>query len=73
MTEAERVRAWRDRKRGRPARPYHKRRQVKGARQFGGPAANFKRAAAIKQAWSDPLRMALMRKMKEELHASKAR
>ena len=69
MTEAERVRAWRDKKRGGPPRAYHKRRESKGARQFGGPAANLKRAAAIRQAWSDPLRMALMRKMKEEHHA----
>ena len=73
MTEAERVKAWRDAKRGRPARSYHKRREPKGAKQYGGPAANLKRAAAIRQAWSDPLRMALMRKMKEELHASKTR
>ena len=42
MTDADRVRAWRDKKRGRPARAYHRAREPKGARQFGGPAANLK-------------------------------
>ena len=65
MTEAERVRAWRDRKRGGPPRSYHKRR-VKGARQFGGPAANSKRAAAIRQAWDCPMLRAVMRRIKME-------
>lgn len=63
MTEAERVRAWRDKKRGGPPRAYHKRRESKGARQFGGPAANLKRAAAIRQAWDCPLRRATMRRI----------
>jgi hypothetical protein len=61
MTEAERVRAWRDKKRGGPPRAYHKRRESKGARQFGGPAANLKRAAAIRQAWDCPVLRAVMR------------
>ena len=62
MTEAERVRAWRDKKRGGPPRTYHKRKASKGARQFGGPAANLKRAAAIRQAYEDPLLRAVMRR-----------
>ncbi len=60
MTEADRVRAWRDKKRGGPPRPYHKRREPKGQRQYGGPAANSKRAAAIRQAYEDPLLRAWM-------------
>jgi hypothetical protein len=62
MTEAERVRLWRDKRRGGPPRPYHKQQRTKGAHQFGGPAANFKRAAAIRQAYEDPLLRAVMRR-----------
>ena len=58
--EAERVKAWRDAKRGGPPRVYHKAREPKGARQFGGPAANLKRAVAIRQAYEDPLLRAWM-------------
>ena len=66
--EAERVKAWRDAKRGGPPRPYHKRREPKGQRQYGGPAANSKRAAAIRQAWDCPmLRAAMRRKTLERL------
>src|SRR5579864_987830 len=63
MTEADRVRAWRDKKRGRQPRPYHRKR-TKGERQFGGPAANLKRAAAIRAAWDDPLLRAMMREIR---------
>ena len=68
MTEAERVKAWRDKKRGGPPRAYHKRREPKGARQFGGPAANLKRAAAIRRSWDDPLLRALMSRIKTDAH-----
>jgi hypothetical protein len=64
VTEADRVRAWRDKKRGGPPRRYHKRREPKGAKQYGGPAANLKRAAAIRQAWDDPLLRAIMSRIK---------
>jgi hypothetical protein len=63
-TEADRVRAWRNKKRGRLPRPYHKKRPPKGHNQFGGAAANLKRAAAIRSAWDDPLRCALMSTLK---------
>ena len=66
MTEAERVRLWRDKRRGGPPRTYHKRKASKGVRQFGGPAANIKRAAAIRQAWDDPLLRAVMSRIKLE-------
>ena len=66
MTEAERVKAWRDKKRGGPPRAYHRAREPKGARQFGGLAANLKRAAAIRQAWDDPLLRAVMSRIKTE-------
>jgi hypothetical protein len=64
--QAERVRAWRDKKRGGPPRAYHKRQTAKGARQFGGPVANLKRAAAIRQTWDCPMRRAIMRRIKLE-------
>jgi hypothetical protein len=66
LSEAERVRAWRDLRRGRPPRPYHRKKPPKGLKQFGGPAANLKRAAAIKAAWDDPLLRAVMRRIKLE-------
>ena len=65
MTEADRVRAWRQEAQ-RPPRRYHKRREPKGAKQYGGPAANLKRAAAIRQAWDDPLLRAVMSRTKLE-------
>ena len=64
MTGAERVRAWRNAKRGGPPRPYHKRREPKGQRQYGGPSANLARAAGSRKAWDDPLLRALMRRIK---------
>ena len=66
MTEAERAKNWRDKKRGGPPRSYHKRREPKGAKQYGGPAANLKRAAAIRQAWDDPLLRAVMSRIKTD-------
>lgn len=58
-----RWRIYRDKKRGGPPRAYHKR-APKGEKQFGGSAANVKRAAGIRAAWDDPLRRALMRAKK---------
>jgi phage tail tape-measure protein len=66
VTGAERAKRWRDKKRGKPPRPYHKKRELKGVRQYGGPSANAARAAAIKAAWDDPLRRALMSRIKLE-------
>jgi hypothetical protein len=57
MTEAERVKAWRDRKRGGPPRPY-----VTHAKKRH--PSLVKRARAIQAAWDDPLRRALMSKLK---------
>ena len=57
MTEAERVKAWRDRKRGGPPRPYvitTKKRHP----------SLLKRARAIQMAWDDPLRRAVMSRIK---------
>jgi hypothetical protein len=61
MTEAERVKAWRDRKRGGPPRPYVKRRLVPAKKRRPNL---LKRARAIQAAWDDPLRRALMSKLK---------
>ena len=66
QTEAQRVKAYRDRKRGRPPRAYHKSRTPKGAKQYGGPTANLARAKAIRAAWDDPLRRAVMSRIKME-------
>lgn len=52
MTEAERVKAWRDKKRGGPPRPYYKAKRRH--------PSLLKRARAIQAAWDDPLRRALM-------------
>lgn len=70
MTEADRVRAWRDKKRGRPPRPYHRKRQMpllKNSRAEGqrlawlNPEIRKRRNAAIRKAWDDPLRRAIER------------
>jgi hypothetical protein len=58
-----RWRIYRDNKRGHPPRRYHTR-MPKGSNQFGGADANLARAAAIRAAWDDPLRRALMSRMK---------
>lgn len=67
MTEAERVKAWRDKQRAGPPRPYHRRREPKGQKQYGGPSANLARAAGIRKAWDDPLLRALMSRIKREV------
>jgi hypothetical protein len=36
----------------------------KGERQFGGPSANAARAEGIRKAWDDPLRRAVMSRLK---------
>ena len=64
MTGADRVRAWRDRKRGRPPRVYVKSPSYLSPVIHQATRAKekkiHKRAIAIRAAWDDPLRRALM-------------
>lgn len=70
MTEAERVRAWRDKKRGGPPRVYIKQRKYRSPRihqaMMVKERESHKRAIAIRQAWDCPLLRAIMRRIKLE-------
>ena len=59
MTEAERVKTWRDRKRGGPPRPY----TITTKKRH---PSLLKHARAIQMAWDDPLRRAVMSRIKTE-------
>ena len=59
MTEAERVRVWRDKRRGGPPRPY----RITAKKRH---PSLLKRARAIQSAWDDPLLRAVMRRIKME-------
>lgn len=70
-SEAERLRAYRDRKRNGPPRPYAKRlgylSPFEHQRARESEKAAYGRARAIAASWDDPLRRALMSRIKTDV------